>query len=379
MWWEGAKTKEPEYKFASPIPLELPSVAGWKEIPVKEGRELLVPLGPFSDHPELFTDSIYFGERTSSSPYAVDPLKDEKPLTGSLLTMFVRESVAKQLKEAQQLLPPGMYLIILDTYRTLEVQQSLFDKYYEELKRQNTEWDEEELLIETQKYVSIPSKNPAKPSPHNTGGSVDAAIFDLPKEVDKKVKEINVKLQLLSSTEWQEAYRLEMERISLIKEHAKLLEFGTPFDYGGREAALNFFEHLSMEKESTKEEIIARDNRRLLFKVMTAVGFEPYEDEWWHYNSKKSQMGAKTSGLPFAEYGAINLSTKNLKHEEMRVLHRLGTVRLQAGWIANPALKVMRPGYAEQYHVARQVATETGDFLVGNFPKAAVIKPPDKN
>ncbi|OGE20246.1 hypothetical protein A3E45_05180 [Candidatus Daviesbacteria bacterium RIFCSPHIGHO2_12_FULL_43_11] len=330
-----------KHELAFPIPLELPSVTGWKEIHIRESGEPLIPLGLFSEYHTIFTDAIYFGERTDS-PY-------ENNLAGSLLTMFVRESVAKQLQEAQQLLPSGMYLIVFDAYRTLEVQQSLFDQYYKELKKQNPGWSEKQLLAETQKYVSIPSEDPTRPSPHNTGGSVDTAIFELPEKIDKKVKEINGKLQLLSSSEWQEAYQLEMEKITLIKDHAKLLEFGTPFDYGGKEAALNFLEQLSKERALTKEEMIAKDNRRLLFNIMTAVGFEPYEDEWWHFNSKKSQMGIKTAGLPFAEYGASKLSPENLEHEKMRTQHRLDTIRLRAGWRES------------------------------KLPRAAIIKPPEKS
>ncbi len=279
MWWMNPETKQQRSLTLRPIPSELPSVAGWKEIPIRENGELLISLGPFSDYHEIFTNSIYFGERTDS-PYSTDPLKAEEPLCGSLLTMFVREGVAKQLSEAQQLLPAGLHLIVFDTYRTLEVQQSLFDKYLGELKKQNPNWGQEQLLAETQKYVSIPSEDPNKPSPHNTGGAVDVAIFRLPKEANKRIEKIDKQLKLLGNSDWQEAYRLEMERISLINEQARLLEFGTPFDYGGKEAALNFFERLSAERKLYGEEVTARDNRRILFNVMTAAGFEPYEDEW---------------------------------------------------------------------------------------------------
>src|SRR3989344_3227555 len=144
-----------------PIPLDLPEVAGWKEIPIKECGEPLVPLGSFSENREIFTNSIYFGERFDS-PYIPAPPK------GSLVTMFVRRNVAEQLKKAQKLLPTGMYFVVFDAYRTLEVQQSLFDGYFRPLKDLHSDWNNDQLLEETQKYVSLPSKDPAKPSPHNT-------------------------------------------------------------------------------------------------------------------------------------------------------------------------------------------------------------------
>src|SRR3989344_1057836 len=167
-----------------PIPLELPQVSGWKEIPIKECREPLVPLGSFSEYRDIFTDSIYFGERFDS-PYI------EPSLEGGLCTIFARKSVAEQLRKAQKLLPQGMYLVVFDAYRTLQVQQSLFDGYFQDLRQLQPEWSNDQLLAETQKYVSLPSTDPNKPSPHNTGGSVDLTIFQLPSEIDQKVKEIN--------------------------------------------------------------------------------------------------------------------------------------------------------------------------------------------
>ena len=67
----------------------------------------------------------------------------------------------------------------------------------------------------------------------------------------------------------------------------------------------------SIEEEAMK-------NRRILFRVMIEVGFEPFESEWWHYNSKEIQMGAKTSGAKQATFGGVELSSENLVHEEKR-------------------------------------------------------------
>ncbi len=51
---------------------EVSHLQGWKEIPIKENGEPLVSIGPFSRHPNIFTSSIYFGERVDS-PYLNDP------------------------------------------------------------------------------------------------------------------------------------------------------------------------------------------------------------------------------------------------------------------------------------------------------------------
>ena len=47
---------------------DLGSVEGWKHLPIIECGERLVPLGAFSNYPQIATDSIYAGER-HSSPY----------------------------------------------------------------------------------------------------------------------------------------------------------------------------------------------------------------------------------------------------------------------------------------------------------------------
>lgn len=350
----------------NPIPLNLPSVAGWKEVTIKENGELLVPLGPFSENDAIFTRSIYAGEGIES-PYG------DRPLRGSLITMFVRETVAAQLRTAQTLLPQGMYLIAFDAYRTLDVQQSLFDQYFGGLKGKHPEWNNEQLLTETQKYVSLPSIDSTRPSPHNTGGSVDVAIVQLPIDMVEQTNAINERLIEVVDKNWEEAYLLEMRRIALMRKHAQMLDFGTPYDWGGKEAALSYLECLAEERDLTAPEKIAQENRRILYHTMMQAGFEPYPDEWWHYNSKKSQMGAKTAGLPVAEYGAIGLSDENIAHEVMRKNHWLGSIfminRKREGTGNGSGLVPVAFG------VVFQAVSETGDIRFSRFPQAARISP----
>lgn len=372
------KTEKLDYleTIRKPIPLDLPSVAGWKEVPIKPARkgimhrksdELLVPIGPFSDYNQLFTNSIYAGER-NDSPYPGDPLKNEQPLKGSLITMFLRKTVAHQLMTAQVQLPEKMWLIILDAYRTLDVQNSLFEQYLGSLKIKYPEWTYDQLLAETQKYVSLPSTNPTRPSPHNTGGCVDVSIFTLSPSINQKVTDIDSKLKSLSDREWTQKYNLEMERISLIKNNAKLLEFGVPFDYGGEEAALNYYERVSLVRELTPLELEAKNNRRFLYHLMTSVGFQAYPDEIWHYNCLKTQMGAKTADKKYAEYGAIDLSEENIKHELMRQNHRLGTIRLSQGIF--PGGKLIDSIYLP---IALKAAQKMGDYRKTSIPLAEII------
>lgn len=366
------------------IPLEVPSVDGWKEIKIVENHEPLVALGPFSDFHDIFTSSIYYGEH-SNSPY----LHSSNKLEGSLITMFARRDVAEQLRQAQLLLPTNQYLIVLDSYRSLEVQRALYDHYLGALGKAHPDWDEPALSRETQKYVSIPSSDATCPSPHNTGGAVDLAIYKLPVAADKRIHDIDARLDVLAplapkefrpldeatNPVLREQYMLEMAKVGLLRQHAVILDFGTQFDHGGSESALNYFEELQYDRALSPEEISARDNRRILSNIMLEVGMQPYADEWWHYNSLKSQMGARAVDRGIAEYGGTNLSDQNIEHERMRRMHRSGLIKLHEGevserqFIGDPLVELIK--------LNEKAVSETGDPRLTYLSKAAVITPPE--
>ena len=341
-----------------PIPRGVGLVKGWETNQIIESGEPLATLGPFSDFSDIFTSSIYAGERFDS-PYS------EKPFNGSVLTLFVREEVAKRLRQAQQLLPSNYYLIVFDGWRSLDVQQALFNSFYRELQQLGLSLDEHQLLGETQKYVSLPSTDPSKPSPHNTGGAVDLAIFKLPKGIGLRVKQINQ--QLATETDWRIVYELEMEKIFLQNEHGRLLEFGTPFDFGKQQAALRWFEDLKNLR--SRKNLAALFNRRLLYTVMRSTGFQPLESEWWHYNFG-NQMAVQAAGEGYAIYGVVELSPKNISHENMRRGHRKGTILMHQGVTISP--KLAPP--SEEFMVALKAA-QTGDYRSTNLPLADKISP----
>ena len=362
MEFENSYSREAEMT-ATPIP-EVPPVSGWKEVPIVPNYEGLVPVGPFSKYWDIFTDSIYFGER-ETSPYKVGQLQ------GALLTQFVRKDLADSLRVAQVNLPRGMYLIVFDAFRPLSVQQSLYDTFYTKLKGQNPDWTPEQLSTEAQKFVSLPSEDPTKPSPHNTGGSVDLGIFKIdPNVLDKFI--LLSKMIDPSSSDWKLQYALEMERLDMIAKYGRLLNFGTEFDYGGQAAGLRKYEEMTdgviaREIKAIREGL---ESRRILYHVMTDAGFQPYPDEWWHFNSPKSQMGAKTAGLEFAEYGSAE-GLVNEKHELMRQMHRGGTILMKEG--RHPgAPEALR----EHFRIANDLAQVVGDLRDIRMPEVSVITPP---
>lgn len=350
----------------APIP-ELAPIEGWKEVPIHKAEhsdEPLVPVGIFSKYNRVLTSSVYADEH-HNSPY-------DGGLDGSNIALFMREGVAEKLDQIAQLLPRGMHLMVMDAYRTLEVQAALFEQYKNKLQEQHPDWPEEQLSAETQEYVSIPSTDPTRPSPHNTGGSVDVVIVHVDEVTQKRIDTIDFILANPHKS-WESEFLHEMSRSKLIRDNAKMLDFGTRFDHGGPAAGLRYLEELSEQRELSDTEKAQLENRRLLFNAMTAAGMVGYEKEWWHFNDPASQMGAKVSGLEFAEYGAMELSPENIEFAQMRNLHHERSVRLARGeeWIPPKGLEV-------HYALARHAVQGNDPRNVTNLEdEVDQIQPPD--
>lgn len=361
-----------------PIPEDVPSVDGWKTVSLQDNGELLVPIGPFSSFDQIHTHSIYYGEK-DDSPYPYSTLP------GSLITMFTRREAAYKLLTAQSFLPKGMHLVVFDAYRSIELQKSLYDFYYGKLEITRKDLNPEQLSTETQKYVSLPSTDPTKPSPHNTGGAIDLAIFRLPAEIETEVGELNQKIAALGIYNWQESFTLQMRRNFLIDKNMQLLNFGTPFDHGGEKAALRYFERLSRIRHLNEQELEALQSRRVLYHIMAQAGFQAYPDEWWHFNAPETQMGVqaiivKTLAEIRASYGAAILSPDNLNHELMRKMHWLGSLRVYSGNIhsklgfisANEPTSIITP---PALNIVRQTIRQIGDIRETSSPLAEIIQP----
>lgn len=227
----------------SQIP-DLPKSDGWKNVEIKETGEPLVLLNNLK--PELIIVSAKYHEQK---------IPNAKP------DMYLREGAANHLVDAAKLLPKGLKLVVWDAWRPIEVQQSLFEEFKTRLHDKNPDWDEEKLISETQRYVSLPSTNLDRPSPHNTGGAIDLSVCD----------ESNTPIPM-----------------------------GVPFDWFGKEASTRYFEEVSV---TGKDENQYRVNRRILYNTMTEAGFTNYDEEYWHFdfNNQFDAIRKKT----VATYGAI--------------------------------------------------------------------------
>ncbi|WP_246116528.1 MULTISPECIES: M15 family metallopeptidase [Cobetia] len=188
-------------------------------------------------------------------------------IPGAVNECLVRREVHQRLLLAARALPEGLSLVVLDGWRPWRVQQYLFDTLYESLRSHDPSLDDAQLLARTREFVSLPSRDPQAPSPHLTGGAVDVTICDA---------------------------------------DGLLLEMGTQFDEATPASHTDHFERHPPASDTSQSE--ARDNRRLLYRVMSEAGFTNLPSEWWHFDFG-DQLWAWYRGEPRALYGPAEMDS----------------------------------------------------------------------
>lgn len=208
------------------IPL-IPSNAGWRNHKIKPKDEQLIELHPIKDRLVLY------------------PYYAKQGIAYSSEKMYCREGVIKRLEVALYYLPSDMSLVVMDAWRSFNVQNELYQMWKSHFAGAYPELSPNELEEYTQKYVSLPSKNALSPAPHATGGSIDVVLM----------------------------------------REGSFLPMGTDFDDMSHKAFTRYFEELNTNSNvlSTKPQQ-ALENRRILFHAMTRAGFVGYAEEWWHFD-----------------------------------------------------------------------------------------------
>lgn len=193
---------------------------------------------------------------------ATDPAYARLGFAHALPRCHVRQGLLERLIGAARALPSGLQLLVLDGWRPIALQAALYEDFSRQISARLPQLDAAGHVARTRQFLAPPSADPAAPSPHLTGGSVDLT---------------------LASTEGEP------------------LDMGTAFDEpsllsrtAALETAINTASHN------------ARDNRRLLFHVMHSAGFTNLASEWWHFDYG-NQLWANALGRPRAIYGAIAL------------------------------------------------------------------------
>ncbi len=308
-------------------------------LPIEECGEPLVNVAEIPGKPSIFSFRDYFA-KLENSGYS-------EPLTNAPLGEYVRASVADKLAEAQTRLPEGFRIVFFDGWRSLETQYETNKICYDSLIVQlrdagvlDPAVPEEQLPVsvreiisrEAQNYISLPSPLPPMlnptpeqveegkkiPSPHNTGGSIDVGIVVVDPEWQTWLEDMEREAAAIDDPFSLRKAMINFEIAKIYRLHSTLLDCGTTFDFASQLSGVAAFEDGSA---GTDEQ---RDNRRMLYNVLVPLGFQPYVEEWWHYNID-NQMAAMTvkyatSAPGKVRFGGIDLSDEQKRHE---FLHKM--------------------------------------------------------
>ena len=154
----------------------------------------------------------------------------------------LRNSVYQKLVAAQKNLPEGLRLCLYEGYRSLDLQNKLFEDKYQLLKQEHSDWDHEQLFHQAVKLVSptINLDGSHNIPPHCTGAAVDVYLID----DDGKAVDMGI-----HPADWMQ-------------------------DMDGSISQTN----------SSKISDIARQNREIMSSALTKAGFVNYPTEYWHWS-----------------------------------------------------------------------------------------------
>lgn len=164
------------------------------------------------------------------------PIYFEHNIAHAIDACVARQSVIEKLQQAADLLPDHLGIVVLDAWRSSEVQQAVQDEVGDIINLKYAHLS----TIEKQKILSqfVAPVRSDFISPHLTGGSVDITLFE--------------------------------------RESGKWLDMGAEFDEPTERSYTHFYED--------QLEHPACNNRRVLYSVMTQVGFSNLATEWWHFD-----------------------------------------------------------------------------------------------
>ena len=177
-------------------------------------------------------------------------------LEGSVPEAWLRESVFKRLVNAARNLPSDWHFVIWDGWRSFKLQSNLFNILLNRIKAAEPSISDEDARGKASVFVAVPSKEPDTVSGHLTGGAVDITIAD---------------------------------------NNGLYLDMGGGFDETEQHSYTSYYEQNNLN-------IKARDNRRLLVKLLEDEGFSNYPSEWWHFDYGNRNWAIRT-GADNAIYG----------------------------------------------------------------------------
>jgi D-alanyl-D-alanine dipeptidase len=209
-------------------------------IPIQDNQEPMIDL--------LEQDIILFG----ASPEVLNNRDYTK----------MRVTVYNKLVTAQQRLPVKLRFCLYEAYRSLALQQQLFNDRHTLLQHTYPDWDAHTLFQETTQIVAPVINWDGSPNtpPHSTGAAIDIYLLDSQNRV------VDMGIQV-------EDWRLDIDG--------------------------------SISKtDSTKISTQAQQYRAIMNHALQAVGFVNYPAEYWHW-SYGDRYWAHAVGNAFALYGSV--------------------------------------------------------------------------
>ena len=198
----------------------------------------------------------------------------------------IRAELKSRLDAAQKMLDDdpktsNLQLVLVDGYRRIDVQRSLFEAYRNFVISQHPGISEEESRNMAIKMVSEPPSDldvlGKFPPPHSTGGSADVVLAFKDK--------IDIK-----SDYWLEQ--------AMVPFGAKFDEMMNP-EFRDERSETTFYEK---KTDLSLEEQQALEFRRILYHTLVKTGFTNYFTEFWHFDFG-NQFNALTAGKQSAEFG----------------------------------------------------------------------------
>lgn len=172
----------------------------------------------------------------------------QRGMKNAINKCLIRKEALERLLIACTYLPKGIAFKILDIYRPWGLQNELYYAYkpdiIKQFKLERLPKEDQEIIVNN--YVAIPSKNKEFPPAHTTGGAIDLTITNLDNGED--------------------------------------LNIGIEFD-----AFSDLTNTTAYENKETDETI--KNNRRLLYNIMTSAGFSNLPSEIWHYDYGDKNWG----------------------------------------------------------------------------------------
>lgn len=182
-----------------------------------------------------------------------EPVVDVSGIKTSKITanvFTVRMTVMEMLKRADNLLPNGYNLVLIEGYRNLAEQKKKWQKRIENLQTQHLKLS----LAEIEKMAVKFSAKPGS-SGHGTGGAVNVSVCD---------------------------------------NNGNLIDMGSKYSEASPRSYTKAKGLTALQKK----------NREMLASAMKSAEFVNYPAEWWHW-SYGDKMWAAYSGKKFAVYGRI--------------------------------------------------------------------------